>query len=45
MNYGTPRNYETHPIKREELVFQIMRIIDSLAEAKKVLDKFDKENK
>ena len=45
MNYGIPRNYETHPITREELVSQVMREVDALARAKKALDKFDKENK
>ena len=37
------RNYETHPITREELVRDVMGNIDTLARAKKALDKFDKE--
>lgn len=39
----TKRNYETHPITREELVCDVMRSVDALTRAKKALDKFDKE--
>ena len=41
----TKRNYETHPITREELVRDVMGSINALTKAKKALDEFDKNNK